>query len=101
MAGNAVLLLFAYPIIYVIERVFGYITDVTLIELGNSNNKLLRELAEKAPGTFQHSLQVANLAEEASYAIGGNACWSGSAHCTMISERWKRQCISLKTRYPE
>ena len=73
MAGNAVLLLFAYPLIYLIERVFGYITDVTLIELGNSNNKILRELAEKAPGTFQHSLQVANLAEEASYAIGANS----------------------------
>jgi cyclic-di-AMP phosphodiesterase PgpH len=72
MAGNAALLLFAYPIIYLIERVFGYITDVTLIEMGNSNNKLLRELARKAPGTFQHSLQVANLAEEASYAIEGN-----------------------------
>jgi putative nucleotidyltransferase with HDIG domain len=52
---------------------FGYITDVTLIELGNSNTKLLRELAYKAPGTFQHSLQVANLAEEASYAIEGNS----------------------------
>jgi putative nucleotidyltransferase with HDIG domain len=73
MAGNAAMLLFAYPIIYIIERVFGYITDVTLIELGNSNNKVLRELAEKAPGTFQHSLQVANLAEEASYAIGANS----------------------------
>jgi hypothetical protein len=73
MAGNAVLLLFAYPIIFLIERTFNYITDVTLIELGNSNNKLLRELAQKAPGTFQHSLQVANLAEEASYAIGGDS----------------------------
>lgn len=73
MAGNAALLLFAYPLIFLIERVFGYITDVTLIELGNSNNKLLRELAHKAPGTFQHSLQVANLAEEASYAIEGNS----------------------------
>jgi cyclic-di-AMP phosphodiesterase PgpH len=73
MAGNAGLLLFAYPIIYLVERTFNYITDVTLIELGNSNNKLLRELAHKAPGTFQHSLQVANLAEEASYAIGGDS----------------------------
>jgi putative nucleotidyltransferase with HDIG domain len=72
MAGNAALLLFAYPTIYLLERTFNYITDVTLIELGNSNNKLLRELARKAPGTFQHSMQVANLAEEASYAIGGN-----------------------------
>jgi cyclic-di-AMP phosphodiesterase PgpH len=73
MAGNAGLLLFAYPLIFLLERTFNYITDVTLIELGNSNNKLLRELAHKAPGTFQHSLQVANLAEEASYAIGGNS----------------------------
>jgi putative nucleotidyltransferase with HDIG domain len=73
MAGNAALLLFAYPLIYLIERTFNYITVVTLMELGNSNNKLLRELAQKAPGTFQHSLQVANLAEEASYAIGGNS----------------------------
>lgn len=73
MAGNAAFLLFAYPLIFLLERTFGYITDVTLIELGNSNNKLLRELAQKAPGTFQHSLQVANLAEEAAYAIEGNS----------------------------
>ncbi len=73
MAGNAGLLLFAYPLIFLLERTFNYITDVTLIELGNSNNKLLRELAHQAPGTFQHSLQVANLAEEASYAIGGDS----------------------------
>ncbi|MBW6460194.1 MAG: HDIG domain-containing protein [Bacteroidales bacterium] len=73
MAGNAAFLFFAYPLIFFLEKVFGYITDVTLIELGNSNNKLLRELAHKAPGTFQHSLQVANLAEEASYAIGANS----------------------------
>ncbi len=73
MAANAALLLFAYPVIYLLERIFGYITDVTLIELGNSNNKLLRELALKTPGTLQHSLQVANLAEEASYAIGANS----------------------------
>ncbi len=73
MAGNAAMLLSAYPIIFLLERAFNYITDVTLIELANSNNKLLRELALKAPGTFQHSMQVANLAEEASYAIGANS----------------------------
>jgi putative nucleotidyltransferase with HDIG domain len=73
MAGNSALILFAYPLIYLIERIFNYITDVTLIELANSNNKLLRELSQKAPGTFQHSLQVANMAEEASYAIGGDS----------------------------
>jgi putative nucleotidyltransferase with HDIG domain len=72
-AGSAILTLFSYLLIYVLERIFGFITDVTLIELSNTNNKLLRELSLKAPGTFQHSLQVANLAEEAIYAVGGNA----------------------------
>jgi putative nucleotidyltransferase with HDIG domain len=73
LAINASLILFAYPLIFILEKGFGIITDVTLIELSNSNNKLLRELAQKAPGTFQHSLQVANLSEEVMYAIGGNA----------------------------
>jgi len=72
-AGSAVLTLFSYLLIYILERMFGFITDVTLIELSNTNNKLLRELSLKAPGTFQHSLQVANLAEEAIYAVGGSA----------------------------
>ncbi len=71
-AGSAILTLFSYPIIFVFEKVFGLITDVTLLELSNTNNKLLRELALKAPGTFQHSMQMANLAEEAIYEIGGN-----------------------------
>jgi putative nucleotidyltransferase with HDIG domain len=73
LAINASLILFAYPLIFILEKGFGIITDVTLIELSNSNNKLLRELAQKAPGTFQHSLQVANLSEEVMYTIGGNA----------------------------
>ena len=71
-AGSAVLTLFSYPLIYIFERLFGFITDVTLIELSNTNNRLLRELSLKTPGTFQHSLQVANLAEEAIFEIGGN-----------------------------
>ncbi len=71
-AVSAVLTLFSYPIIYVFEKIFGLITDVTLMELSNTNNKLLRELALKAPGTFQHSMQMANLAEDAVYEIGGN-----------------------------
>ncbi|MCK4407833.1 MAG: HDIG domain-containing protein [Bacteroidales bacterium] len=71
-AGSAVLTLFSYPLIFIFEKIFGMITDVTLMELSNSNTKLLRELSMKAPGTFQHSLQVANLAEEALYEIGGN-----------------------------
>jgi hypothetical protein len=72
-AANAAMILFAYPLIFLMEKSFGIITEVTLIELGNTNNKLLRQLSQKAPGTFQHSLQVANLSEEALYAIGGNA----------------------------
>lgn len=71
-AVSAVLTLFSYPMIYIFEKIFGLITDVTLMELSNTNNKLLRELALKAPGTFQHSMQMANLAEDAVYEIGGN-----------------------------
>ena len=71
-AGSAILTLFSYPVIFVFEKVFGLITDVTLLELSNTNNKLLRQLALKAPGTFQHSMQMANLAEAAIYEIGGN-----------------------------
>lgn len=70
--GSAMLTLLAYPLIYVFEKIFGFTTDVTLLELSDTNNKLLRELAEKAPGTFQHSLQVANIAEELTRSIGGN-----------------------------
>lgn len=70
--GSAFLTFFSYPLIYFFERIFGLITDVRLLELSNTNNKLLRELALKAPGTFQHSMQMANLAEEAVYEIGGN-----------------------------
>lgn len=72
-AGSALLILLAYPLIWVLEKLFGLITDVTLLELSDTNSKLLRELSMKAPGTFQHSLQVANLAEECIYLIGGNA----------------------------
>jgi cyclic-di-AMP phosphodiesterase PgpH len=70
--GSAMFTLLAYPLIYVFEKIFGFTTDVTLLELSDTNNKLLRELAEKAPGTFQHSLQVANIAEELTREIGGN-----------------------------
>jgi len=69
---NAVLTLITYLVVFVIEKSFGFVSDVTLIELSYSNQKLLRKLAEEAPGTFQHSLQVANLAEEAILRLGGN-----------------------------
>jgi hypothetical protein len=70
---SVLLSLLAYPLIYAFEKMFGITSDVTLMELTNTNSKLLRDLAFKAPGTFQHSLQVANLAEAAIYKIGGNA----------------------------
>jgi putative nucleotidyltransferase with HDIG domain len=70
---SAMLTLFSYPLIFVFEKLFGFISDVSLLELSDTNRKLLRELASRAPGTFQHSLQVANLAEEAMYVVGGNA----------------------------
>ena len=60
-------------LIYIYEKVFGLVSDVTLLELSNTNTKLLRELNEKAPGTFHHSLNVANLAEAAANEIGANA----------------------------
>ena len=70
---SVILSLVAYPVIYAFEKLFGITTEVTLMEYTNINNKLLRELSYKAPGTFQHSLQVANLAEAAIFKIGGNA----------------------------
>ncbi len=72
-AGSALLTLFAYPLIYIFERTSGLPTDFSLLELSDTNSLLLRELNMQAPGTFQHSLQVANLAEEAINLIGGNS----------------------------
>ncbi len=69
---SALLTLFSYPLIYLFEKIFGMVTDVSLIELSDTNSKLLRELAIKSPGTFQHSLIVSNIAEEAARAINAN-----------------------------
>lgn len=71
--GSAALTLFSYPLIFLFEKLFGQVTDVTLMELSDSNSPLLRQLSLNAPGTFQHSMQVANIAEAAIYEIGGNA----------------------------
>ncbi|MBS1764670.1 MAG: HDIG domain-containing protein [Bacteroidetes bacterium] len=73
LLANVLLTLFAYPLIYFLERIFKVTSDISLIELADSNNPLLHELSIKAPGTFQHSLQVANIAEAAMFKIGGNA----------------------------
>ena len=70
--GAAILTLLSYPLIYVFEKLFGFLSDVTLMELSDTNSTLLRNLATKTPGTFQHSMQVANLAETAIQKIGGN-----------------------------
>jgi len=71
-AMNSLFILVVYPLVYVFEKIFGFISDVTLIEISDSNQPLLRKLAEEAPGTFQHSMQIANLAEEVILKIGGN-----------------------------
>ena len=69
---NGILVLLSFPLIYIFEKAFGFLSDTTLMELTDTNQPLLRKLAEIAPGTFQHSLQVANLAEDAVHKIGGN-----------------------------
>lgn len=70
---NGILLLFAYPLLFLLEKTFGFTSDVTLVELSNINNNLLREMSEVAPGTFQHSLQMANLAAAAANKIGAKS----------------------------
>lgn len=64
--------LFVQPLIYIYEKIFGLVSDVSLLELSDTNSKLLKRLANEAPGTFHHSLQVANLAEAAASEIGAN-----------------------------
>lgn len=70
---NGLLLLFTYPFLWVMEKTFGFVSDVTLVELSNINNPLLQKMSEEAPGTFQHSMQVANLASEVAKKIGAKS----------------------------
>lgn len=70
---NGVLLLFTYPLMLLYEKLFRFTSDVTLMELSNFNMKLLRQLSENAPGTFQHAIQVSNLAAAAAMKVGGNS----------------------------
>ena len=70
---NAILLMLAYPFIPLIEKIFGFTSSISLVELADMNRPLLKELSLKAPGTLQHSLQVANLAEAAAEKIGANS----------------------------
>lgn len=71
-AANSILVLLSYPLIFMFEQRFLFLSDTTLLELADTNQPLLRKLAEEAPGSFQHSLQVANLAEEAARVTGAN-----------------------------
>lgn len=70
---NLIFLTFSYMLIYPVEKIFGYVSNISLVELGDVNSPLLRELSMKAPGTFQHSMQVSLLASEACVAIGADA----------------------------
>ena len=71
-AASSLMVLIAYPMIFIFEKLFSFVSDFTLLELSDSNSPILRELATRAPGTFQHTLQVASLAEEAIQKVGGN-----------------------------
>ncbi|MCM1021614.1 MAG: HDIG domain-containing protein [Muribaculum sp.] len=71
-AINSLFISFAYVLVFVAEKLFGFVSSVTLVELSDVNNPLLRELSEECPGTFQHSMQVSNLASEAAHRIGAN-----------------------------
>ena len=73
LLASGITLLFAYPLLYLIEKAFGFTSDITLIELSNTNNEVLRSMSEVAPGTFNHSIQVANLAGEIANKIGAKA----------------------------
>ncbi|MDG1934126.1 MAG: HDIG domain-containing protein [Flavobacteriales bacterium] len=70
---SGALTIFAYPIVFLFEKLFSLVSDVSLLELTDTNSPLLRRLSDEAPGTFQHSLQVANLAEMGALEIGANA----------------------------
>ncbi len=70
---NFILLMFTYILVYMLEKLFGYVSSITLVELSNINTPLLKKLSEVAPGTFQHSLQVSSLASEAAVKIGANS----------------------------
>lgn len=70
---NFIFIMFSYTLVYLVEQSFGFISGVSLVELSNINKPLLKELSEKAPGTFQHSMQVSNLAMAAASKLGANA----------------------------
>lgn len=72
-AISSALILFAYPLLFIIEKLLGFVSSITLIELSNLNHPLLQKISQEAPSTFQHSMQVGNLAAEAARNIGANS----------------------------
>ncbi len=69
---SSIFVLISYPLIYLFERIFGYLSNISLLEMSDLNHPLLKKLSQETPGTFQHSLQVANIAESVAYEIGAN-----------------------------
>ena len=103
---NGILLLFAYPLLFLLEKTFGFTSNVTLVELSNINNDLLRQMSETVPGTFQHSMQVANLATEVANkklptVLGLRASWCVPELYIMISGKWKIRLSSPKINQEE
>lgn len=97
MILNGIALLFAYPLLYLIEKTFGFTSDITLIELSNTNGPLLRRMSEIAPGTFNHSIQVANLAGEIANKIGAKARWCVQVLSITTSANWPTLYIIPRT----
>ena len=83
---SGALTIFAYPIVFLFEKIFSLVSDVSLLELTDTNSFLIRRLSEEAPGTFQHSLQVANLAEMGALEVGLMHYWLGLELYIMILE---------------
>ena len=92
---NGILLLFTYPLLFLLEKTFGFTSNVTLVELSNINNDLLRQMSETVPGTFQHSMQVANLAAEAAIRIGAKSQLVRTGALYHDIGRWKTR-LSLR-----
>ena len=99
IAVNSLLVIAAYPVAFIFERLFSLVSHSRLIDLSDTNNKLLRELAQKAPGTFQHSLQVSNLASEAAREIGADMILArvGALYHDICSNYWHTGRIQHNT----
>lgn len=94
---NGILLFCSYPLLYLIEKTFGFTSNITLIELSDMNKNLLRKMSEVAPGTFQHSIQVGNLAAEIANKIGAKSQLVRTGAFIMTSARSSTPSISQKT----